>query len=96
MKQHPPQRASRVELQRRLGIIRSNMPTLLRLFPRRVDFLNEFESFANDVGERAEGDDSAWIADQLKQILQEYGVDEAPPDLSENTDRRSSEVALDS
>lgn len=52
------------------------MPTLLRLFPQRADFLNEFVSFAKDVKDRAEGADAGWIDEQIKQLLLEYGIDD--------------------
>lgn len=74
MRLHPPLRASRPELERRLTIIRSNMPTLLRLFPERSDFLNEFSSFAEDVRERAGGEDAVWITEQVEEILRQHGV----------------------
>lgn len=92
MKQHPPQRASRAELERRLGVIRNNMPLMRRLFPERSDFLNEFASFANDVKERAEGDDSPWILEQIEQILREAGVE----DLYEGGDQKSDHRQLES
>lgn len=86
---HPPRRASRAELERRLKIIRSNMPTLLRLFPERADFLNEFSSFANDVRERAEGVDALWIDEQIEEILLNDGVvDESVPGSKERDRQR--------
>lgn len=74
MREHEPQRASRAELERRLGIIRSNMPTLLRLFPDRAEFHNEFASFAADVTARASSRDAAWVQDQISSILSDHGV----------------------
>ena len=82
MKAHHHHLASRAELQRRLGIIRSNMKTLLRLFPETEKFRNEFASFAADVTTRAAPQDQAWASDQLKQILDEYGVDSWQMDVS--------------
>lgn len=82
MKAHVPDRASRAELERRLGIIRSNMTTLLRLFPDTEEFRNEFASFAADVTTRATPQDAAWASEQLKLILNEYGVESWQTDLA--------------
>lgn len=82
MNQHRPHRASRAELERRIGIIRSNMKTLLRLFPQRDEFRNEFASFAADVTTRASAQDEEWVRDQLKQLLNEHGVASWQTDLS--------------
>ncbi len=82
MNEHHPHRASRAELERRLGVIRSNMDTLLRLFPDREEFRNEFASFAADLTSRAGSKDEAWASDQLNQILNEYGSDSWQKGLS--------------
>lgn len=65
-----------------MGIIRSNMSTLLRLFPETAAFRNEFASFASDVTSRAAPQDADWVSEQLKQILNEHGVDSWQTDLS--------------
>lgn len=78
MREQQPQRTSRAELERRLGIIRSNMLTLLRLFPESGEFHNEFASFADDVTARASSHDAPWARDQLSRILSEHGVDSPP------------------
>lgn len=75
LKEQKPQRVSRAELERRLGVLRANMPTLLRLFPKRTDFLQEFSSYESDLTERATGDDLVWIKEQIDEVLNKCAND---------------------
>jgi hypothetical protein len=75
LNEHKPRRVTRAELERRLGVLRSNLPYLLRLFPARAEFLQEFASFQNDLTQRAAGHDLMWIEDQIAKILNECEVD---------------------
>lgn len=75
LNEHKPRRVTRTELERRLGVLRSNLPCLLRLFPARAEFLQEFASFESDLTQLATGDDLAWIEDQIAGILNECELD---------------------
>ena len=78
LKQRP--RATRAELARRIGVIRSNMETLLRVFPAHAEFQNEFSSFVTDLNELAGENDRGWVLDEVRLILTEYGAGELPND----------------
>ena len=74
MRKYETKRVTRAELTRRLLVIRDNMPFLLKLFPDRIDFFNEFSSFAEDLSESASGADVPWVNQQIEEILRDYGV----------------------
>lgn len=74
MREVVPKLVSQAELLRRLAVIRSNLPILLRLFPEPAVFFNEFASFIGDVRVRAHCKDRDWLDGQLVQMLDEYGM----------------------
>lgn len=74
MRETAPNLATRAELTRRLAVIRSNIPTLLRLFPDRAEFFNEFVSFADDVKQCARPEDQDWATNHIQQMLSEHGM----------------------
>lgn len=71
LREHKPQRVSRAELERRLEILRANLPCLLRLFPVPEAFQQEFSSFAGDLTDRAGKDDLAWVSERIAEIQSE-------------------------
>lgn len=78
MREIGPNRATRAELTRRLAVIRSNIPMLVRLFPDRADFFNEFVSFTEDVKQCARPEDQAWATEHIQQMLREHGMASEP------------------
>ncbi len=74
MRETGPHLATRAELTRRLAVIRSNMPMLVRLFPDPAQFFNEFASFTEDVKQCARPEDQAWAAEHIQQMLREHGM----------------------
>ncbi len=59
---------SRAELARWIAVIRSDMDTLLRLFPNPADFRNEFAAFVTDLDDLASASDQTCVRDQIDHV----------------------------
>jgi hypothetical protein len=76
--------ATREVLQQRLDELERLMPQLVRDYPDREDFMQEFCGYADRITEEATAADDTWATEALDGMLSRYGhppaKDELPAD----------------
>jgi len=76
--------ATREVLQERLDELQRLMPELVRQYPNREDFMQEFCGYADQISEDAGAADDAWAQEALDSLLTRHGFpptqDELPAD----------------